>query len=66
MSNTDLIPTETRLALFTDQSPADCAAGVKTFDLLAEIQIEDADHRLDADSRHHSGQRRRPIATAEP
>ena len=45
MSNTDLTPTETRLALFTDQSPADCAASIATLaDLLAEIQIEDADH----------------------
>mgnify|MGYP003372765966 CR=1 FL=1 len=45
MSNADLTPTETRLALFTDQSPADCAASIATLaDLLAEIRIDDSDH----------------------
>ena len=33
------------LALFTDQTPMDCAASIATLaDLLAEIQIDDADH----------------------
>ena len=45
MSNTDLTPTETRLALFQDQSPADCAVSIATLaDFLSEIQIDDADH----------------------
>lgn len=45
MSNTDLTRTETRLALFADQSPKDCAASIATLaDFLSEIQIDDADH----------------------
>lgn len=45
MSNNDSTRTENRLALFTDQSPADCATSIATLaDLLSEIQIENADH----------------------
>ena len=45
MSNHDSTPAETRLALFTDQTPADCAASIAQLaDFLSEIQIDDADH----------------------
>lgn len=45
MSNTDSTPVETRLALFTDQTPMDCAVSIATLaDFLSEIQIDDADH----------------------
>lgn len=45
MSNFNSTPESNRLALFADQSPADCAVSIATLaDLLAEIQIDDADH----------------------
>ncbi len=45
MSNNDSTPASNRLALFQDQSPADCASSIATLaDFLAEIQIENADH----------------------
>lgn len=45
MSDTNLTRTETRLALFADQSPKDCAASIATLaDFLSEVQIDDSDH----------------------
>ena len=45
MSDFNSTSESTRLALFQDQTPADCAASIATLaDLLAEIRIDDADH----------------------
>jgi hypothetical protein len=45
MSNIDHTPASTRLALFQDQTPADCAVSIATLaDFLAEIRIDDSDH----------------------
>ena len=41
----DHTPASNRLALFQDQTPADCAVSIATLaDFLSEIQIDDADH----------------------
>lgn len=46
MSNTDLTPTETRLALFVNDSPIDAVSniGLLASFLADAIIIEDADH----------------------
>jgi hypothetical protein len=45
MSNSDSTTSNFQLALFADQSPADCAEQISLLaDFLASVVIEDSDH----------------------